>query len=90
MMSELLTDTWLTVTLIRITAMGLIMISDVILFQINIFKETSDGKQEFPCSFEIKNDMWIILICSKEALFAVQADLVSNTSWDLVSETLAH
>lgn len=50
----MLTDTQLAVTQRRITAMGLIMVSEVILFQINIFKETFDGKHELHCSFKIK------------------------------------
>lgn len=61
----MLTDTRLTVTQIRTTAMGLIMVSEVILFQINIFKKTFDGKHEFHCSFKIKKGMKIIPICSK-------------------------
>ncbi len=50
----MLTDTQLTVTQRRITAMGLIMVSETILFQIIMFKETFDGKHEFHCSFKIK------------------------------------
>ncbi len=50
----MLTDTRLTVTQIRITAVGLIMVSEAILFQIIMFKETFDGKHAFHCSFKIK------------------------------------
>lgn len=63
----MLTDTQLAVTQRRITAMGLIMVSEVILFQINIFKETFDGKHELHCSFKIKKGMKTILICSKSS-----------------------
>lgn len=53
----MLKDTPLTVTQIRIAAMGLIMVLEVILFQINIFRKTFDGKHQFPCSFNIKQGM---------------------------------